>query len=290
MGNKISYCLINDQVLEVDKATVSVQSRGYMYGDGCFATIRNYKGRCLHLTEHITRLNEGIEFLGLAPKLTQEETEIKIAKILLANDLNHSECVVRIQVSRVGEGGYYSDSKSYNLSITCGNVPKVLSDISLATVPTRVIPEQSLSRKVKLTNSLNYVVAARQASALNADDALMLTVNNKISETSKANLFWVKGNKVFTPSIDCDLLPGIFRGVLIKLLSEEKDYELVEGEFDSSQIIESDCVFCCNSIREITPISSIDTKTFSFAHPFFKELNMLISEYKSTHLKKIKDV
>src|SRR5690606_40400625 len=67
----------------------------------------------------------------------------------------------------------------------------------------------SLHDALPISNGLNFIQAAREANNLGANDALLLTTSNKISETTIANIFWVKGNTVFTPSKICDLLPGI---------------------------------------------------------------------------------
>lgn len=47
------------------EVAVPVTSRGLMYGDGCFETIRSYSGLLFKLNEHLKRLNNGLKFLDI---------------------------------------------------------------------------------------------------------------------------------------------------------------------------------------------------------------------------------
>ena len=47
---------VNGKFLPASQATVSVQDRGLLYGDGLFETIRAEAGRPLWLRQHLTRL------------------------------------------------------------------------------------------------------------------------------------------------------------------------------------------------------------------------------------------
>ena len=72
-------------------------------------------------------------------------------------------------------------------------------ELKLAVAQTRCIPSEALERKYKLSNGLNYVKAAQEAARSSCDDALMLTVDGEVSETTSANIFWVNEGKIFTP-------------------------------------------------------------------------------------------
>lgn len=53
---------------------------GYQYGLGAFETVAIYKGKAVFLEEHIKRLNETLDFLGLRNILQVNDVEKHINK------------------------------------------------------------------------------------------------------------------------------------------------------------------------------------------------------------------
>jgi branched-subunit amino acid aminotransferase/4-amino-4-deoxychorismate lyase len=56
---------LNDRFLAEEQAVLSVFDRGFLYGDGLFETMRVVRGKPLHWTGHIERLQRGAEFLRI---------------------------------------------------------------------------------------------------------------------------------------------------------------------------------------------------------------------------------
>src|SRR5699024_4498907 len=104
-----------------------------------------------------------------------------------------------------------------HFSISASECPRNFKPPILATVETKRISADALPSIYKFSNGINYIIAANEAAEKGADDALMQTINGKISETTIANIFWIKDEKIFTPSTACDLMPGITRNAVINL-------------------------------------------------------------------------
>ena len=58
------FVWLNDDLIPLSQARVSVNDRGFLYGDGLFETLRAEAGRVLFLAEHLERL------AGLGPGLS----------------------------------------------------------------------------------------------------------------------------------------------------------------------------------------------------------------------------
>lgn len=284
MSNSVNYIIFNGSLIPIKKASVPVQSRGLMYGDGCFESFKAYKGRFLKLEEHFNRLVEGCRYLGLEAHFGYEDFKSKLIELLEANNLVDEDAMLRVQCWREGERGYFSASKDANWITTCASINGKSHPIKLATVSVRAIPSQALERKYKLSNGLNYIQAVREANALSADDALMLTMDGYISESSIANLFWLKEKTVFTPSEDCDLLPGITRNLLIELISKQTGYSVEEGKYQIEHIQDADAVWATNSIREIVPVLCVDETLFDISHPVIQLFKESFELYKLNNL------
>ncbi|MFH5831140.1 aminotransferase class IV [Halalkalibaculum sp. DA384] len=270
------YCRQGEPVLAAD-------SRAVRYGDGCFETFRSYRGRFFYLGEHLERLRNGLQYLRIRPpfEIERESVKKKVITLLQKNNLYDGEAVVRIQVWREGKRGFQvSTSAKAGYCITADPLPAISSPVSLATVSVRRIPSEAIDPRYKLSNSINYIQAATEATERGADDALMQTTDGYISETTIANIFWMRGKTVYTPSEQCDILPGITRGRILHLLKTELNAPVSEGAFSLEQLKKADAAWICNSVRELVPVASVDGHTFPGAHPFVKELKKKIKSYR----------
>ena len=282
MSEFVAY---NGQILPGSAVSVFPENRGMMYGDGCFETFRSYKGKFLFLEKHFNRMVSGLEYLGMGTPFNADDFRSLILELIKANGLQESDAIIRVQAWREGERGFLSESNQANWLTTCSAISDPgLHFTKLASVKTTAIPESSLTRKYKFSNSLNYIQAAREADALGGNDALMLTITGYVSETTIANIFWMKGAVVYTPSVECDLLPGITREFVIDLIHRTGGISVEEGQFTLSDLMEAEAFFCTNSIREIIPGSAIDTRMFDLSPGLMRRIKVLFEEEKQRQL------
>lgn len=278
------FVVYNGSVLSRDKVLVSPDNRGIMYGDGFFDTLRSYNGKFLLLESHFERILKTAEFLRIDVQFTYRDFRDTIIELLEANELSGSEALVRVQCWREGDRGYATSSSESSWFTTCKKLSVDVEPVTLITSSTRLIPSVSVPAIYKFSNGLNYIIAGNEARNCGADDALMLTTDGFIGETSIANVFWIKGNTVFTPSKDCDLLPGITRELVISLISEKSDLSLIEGRFEPEYLKDAEAVFCTNSVREIIPVVSLDAEKFEPGNQTLESIRSLFSDFKSKHL------
>jgi branched-chain amino acid aminotransferase len=92
-------------------------------------------------------------------------------------------------------------------------------------------------------------------------DALMLDYRGYVAEGTGANIFFIKGNNIHTPIPDC-FLNGITRQTVIKMV-KEKGFNLTERYILPDEINGYDEAFLTGTAAEITPIKSIDDKTYN---------------------------
>src|SRR2546422_10776938 len=58
---------LNGEYLEQARAAVSVDDRGFLFGDGVYEVTRARNGRLFEAGRHLRRLERGLEALGIAP-------------------------------------------------------------------------------------------------------------------------------------------------------------------------------------------------------------------------------
>lgn len=275
--------VLNGEFVSEHKASVSPVNRGMMYGDGCFETLRLYEGKFLGWANHFDRLSRGLDYLGLDNELSSEKLKELILKLTNENGLLKKQAMIRIQFWRDGGRGYATNSSSTNWMAQVSEVARWVKPFRLTVATTRCIPSQSLDRRFKLSNGLNYIMAAKEADVKQADDALMLTINDKISETTSSNIFWIEEGKVFTPSKDCDLLPGVTRSI-VKELCQTNNIPLETGTFQLQRLKNAEAVFCTNSLIELHEVANIDDAEFNASHSLISVIKSHFEDYKEEHL------
>ena len=213
---------------------------GFSFGKGAFETIKVVKGDPLFLREHLNRLKNSLNFFGIEKEINEEKIydfiknseEKDFALKLIVSDDNF------ILTSR--KDNYIGDNKSFRLK-------------------TSKVRRNSTS-KIIYHKSLCYyenILEHRWAVENGFDSALFLNERNEVCETSFANIFFVRDNKIYTPEISSGLLRGTMRDFLLK------NFEIVEEKINAKDLASFDESFISNSLMGVRNVTSIDKIKFS---------------------------
>jgi branched-chain amino acid aminotransferase len=206
--------------------------------------------------QDINPKNNGIKTIGMnaciIPTLDTLQRQIK----QLGATNNMADFIARIQVFREN-GGLFEDSDTQYI-ITCSPLPLTQNTkgLSVCIYRNAVKSTDSLSN-IKHCNYLPYLMAATYARQSGKDDALLLNMHNRICDSSIANVFCIKDDKIRTPALEEGCVAGVYREWLIKILREKK-FSIDETCITESELLDSDEIFLTNAIRGIMPVSSIN--------------------------------
>lgn len=225
--------IFNDNKINLDS--------GYFFGRGVFETIL-IKDKPIFLNEHISRLNEGINILNIGEKVRLED----ILKIINENNIKY--CGLKIVVTEKNivlekrDIPYKYDDYLKGFSLKLSNINR---------------NSKSKLSYIKSINYLENILAREEALKNGYNEVLFLNENGYLSEGSMSNIFIVKDKKVYTPSIECGLLPGIVRNFLIR------EYKIIEKELTIEDAMMADEVFITNSLLGIMGISKFENRIFT---------------------------
>ena len=99
---------------------------------------------------------------------------------------------------------------------------------------------------------------AKKAVRKKAFEAILID-SGKITEATASNVWIVKNNKLITHPSNTDILKGVTRETLKKIIKLNK-LNLEEKSFSLKELYNADEVFITSSGNFITPIIEIDTK------------------------------
>ena len=101
-------------------------------------------------------------------------------------------------------------------------------------------------------------MAAKAASKKSAYEAILID-NDVVTEGTASNIWIVKKNKLITHPANTDILKGITRQSIVKIIKKEK-LVLSEKKIKKSELFIADEVFLTSSSSFVTPIVKIDNK------------------------------
>jgi branched-chain amino acid aminotransferase len=258
------WIFLNDRFVRKEDAMVSVFDHGFLYGDGVYETLRAYGGRLFRLRQHLTRLRRSASLIGLEIPIVEQDLIAVLQEAMKRNNL--TDAYLRITVSR-GEGNIGLDPRLCPrptvvvISLPLQPYPVELfnAGVSLAIVNIRRNLAAALPPMIKSLNFLNNILAKQEASRAGAFDGLMLNAEGHITECTTSNMFFVKNQCVYTPSVACGILDGITREIVLSL-AREQEFATEEGCYLTEALLEADECFLTNTTMEIMPVRDIDTR------------------------------
>jgi branched-chain amino acid aminotransferase len=146
-------------------------------------------------------------------------------------------------------------------------------------------PELAQPPQIKALSFLNNILAKKEAVRVGADDALMLNMEGYLSECTTSNIFFVKNQQLYTPAVDCGILKGITRDVVIEL-ADKLEVCVEEGRYTMEQLLQADECFITNTGIEIMPVSRIGDCQIGQGKrgPLTGELREVFTENLNRHL------
>lgn len=246
MANSHNFVYLNNKLLRQEEALISIDERGFLFGDGLFETCLFINKQIINFQAHLTRLKIGLSSLKFNNKF--DDIEKKCYELIKKNQLNDG--IIRISISRgIGSKGYLPTNQSPNLTIIqTKNLPTIPTEASL--ISCNIKPSHF---SFKSANALNYVLAKIFAEENNCYDAILCDDRDYICETSSANIFWIKDNMIFTPDNNCPMVRGTIRDLLLKI----PQLKITLGKFKISELKKADEVFITNATIHILPIEKI---------------------------------
>ncbi len=94
---------VDGDLVPASEATVSVDDRGFRYGDAAFETMRAYGGTIFAWDRHRERLERTCKALSLSHGLSDNDLRARIDETLAANDLADATCGCRLPVRSAGQ-------------------------------------------------------------------------------------------------------------------------------------------------------------------------------------------
>lgn len=282
----MSFCIVNGERVESAKAVISVQDRGFRFGDGVFSTLPVFNGVPYQFDWHMQRLANGLRDIKIHYDLNKiyQYTRALIKDNAVVNGM------VRIEITRgIGSQGYLPDPSHPQAGATI-----VIETLPLPTMPAdpitlwqssyTKISAKALPTRTKLCQGLNSTLARIEATDEGCSDALQLNDRGQLCETSSANIFWFKSGKLYTPTLASGALDGSTRAAILRL----QPYPVVELDAtlevlaDAQALVMTNASYGAVAINRLLP-NGMRWDSEAVAQHIRQVLADDIAHYTSTH-------
>ena len=265
-SNQKGYIFYDGSLVRWADAQLHVLSHGLHYASSVFEGERVYKGKVFKELEHTKRLIHSANSLDFEIPYSENEIIDIRKKVLEANDI--VDGYIRPIAWRGSEMmGISAQNNTIHFALAAWQWPSYFSpeaklkgiklNISKWKRPDpRTAPVNTKSAGLYMICTLSKHEAERQG----FDDSLMLDYRDYVAEATGANIFFVKGNSLYTPIADC-FLDGITRRTVIKIAKEE-GINISETRIKLEDLTEYDECFVTGTAAEVTPVNTIGEFTF----------------------------
>jgi branched-chain amino acid aminotransferase len=244
---------VNGEFVPQSKAVIRVDDLGLLRGYGIFDFFKAIQGEAIFIEDHLDRFENSAQKMHLSLPDSRDNLRAAILEIIRLNPCPS------LGVKMVLTGGYSED----------GYAPADKANLVILAKPfvsqNPVKPQRLMSVKfqreladIKTTNYLTPIWNLPKMRAMGADDVLYFN-DESVLESSRSNVFIVKGGKLITPKND--ILYGISRKHILERASRELEVE--ERRIGLAEFFTADEVFLSSSTKRVAPVVGVDDCVFS---------------------------
>jgi branched-chain amino acid aminotransferase len=241
-------------------AKIHVLTHGLHYASAVFEGQRAYGGEIFKLSEHSARLRNSASILGFELPWSVEEINAACMAVLKANALE--DAYVRPIAWRGAEQmGVAAQLTKPHMSIAAWpwgayfGEEAIRKGVRLDISPWRRPAPYTAPTQSKASGLYMICTMAKHAAENRGyNDALMLDWRGQVAEATGANVFFVRGDEIHTPTPDC-FLDGITRRTVIDL-AQGRGMKVVERAIWPEELESFEQFFLTGSAAEVTPVAS----------------------------------
>ena len=252
---------LNDRLVDIDKACISVTDSGFLYGAGLFETMRSCNGVVFALADHLDRLFLSSSSLSINNPYDREYITGAIYKVLRANKLTDAR--LRLTLTN-GPMAASEQQRKPTLLITATKFRSYPPEyykkgVLVVLCPFRQNPSEPTCGH-KTTSYFSRMIALNLAHQKRAAEALWFTVDHRLAEGCISNVFLVKDSVLYTPPIETPVLAGVARKTVCQIALRDS-ISLTEKDLAIDDVLGAEEIFLTNVIMQVMPIIQVEKHT-----------------------------
>ena len=257
---------INGRFLPWDEATISIDDRGFQFGDAVYEVIRTYRGSPFELIAHLARLDRSARELSLRQPYTSLQWTRWIQQGLSL--AGYQDAKIYIQLTRGAaprEHSFPSDILP-TVVMTIRKFHPLAPEVRRAGVSACTREDLRWGRcDIKSVNLLANVLAREEAKKAGVFETILVR-DGLVMEGALSNVMAVHDGLVVTAPDGPRILSGVTRTVVLELAKKD-DIAIEERFMPIDFLYRADEVFLTGTTLEVLGVVQIDGKTIGTGQP-----------------------
>jgi D-alanine transaminase len=249
---------LNGVFIPIAEAKVSIEDRGFQFGDGIYEVVAAYGGRPFLLDRHMARLRRSAQAIGLEYDFDRTPLEPIVFEGLQRCGIQ--EAMVYIQLTRgvAPRSHVIPKGLTPTLVMTFRRLPMVPDELRERGARLMTVPETRWAHCfIKAVTLLPNVLAKNEAIRAGYDDALFVTADGEVRECTSSNIFAVHGRRLRWPSRTEAVLHGVTQAFILESAAT-LDLSMQEESIYRDALFSADEVFISSTAVEVLGVTSID--------------------------------
>jgi D-alanine transaminase len=248
---------VNGCFMPLGEAKVSIEDRGFQFGDGVYEVVRTYRGIPFQLSAHLERLERSANAIHLDVSVHSQGWEQWVLEGM--KRAGYAECKIYLQVTR-GQSPrdhVFPHGAAPTIVISVREMRSL--DPVLPRLGVTVITMDDLRWgrcDIKSINLLPNVLARQRALEAGAFEAILVR-QGFVTEGAVSNVMIVRAGRVITPPEGEHILSGVTRRLVLNEARKE-NIVVEERTIHLDEFRRAEEVFLTGTTVEVLPVVRID--------------------------------
>ena len=265
-----TWVFYEGEFLRYHDVHLGLMTHALHYGTAVFEGIRAYWNEkknqlfLLQAAAHYDRMRRSANVMRMQLPYSTEELVNFTLDLLRRNEFKSDVYVRPLLYTSSEEIGVrlHNLNRSFFIYATpFGKYVEIEAGIRCMVSSWRRVPDQSLPARAKISGAYAQSALAKSEAVEDGfDEAIVLTVDGHVSEGSAENLFMLKDGEFVTPPVTDDILEGVTRQLLIKVIADELNKPVRERSIDRTELYTCDELLLCGTGAQISPVVEVDRR------------------------------
>lgn len=257
---------VNGTFMPLERATVSVEDRGYQFGDGVYEVIRTYSSAPFQTEAHLARLERSARAIGLpVPYSIREWTEL-IAEGLKRAGFAESKVYIQLTRGAAPRDHAFPAEGRPTVVMTVRELRPLDRLCYEAGVEAITLDDQRWGRcDIKSVNLLANVLARQRAKEAGVFEAIFVR-DGLVTEGSVSNVMVVQAGGLRTAPESPAILSGVTRSLALDL-ARQAGLTVDERAVAVDELRRADEVLLCGTTVEVLSVVRLDGQVVGSGRP-----------------------
>lgn len=248
----------NGEMVEPGAKIVSLDDRGYCFGDGVYEVVRVYNGRAFAFSYHQDRLYRSMREMDIPVRMPPDELQ-ELHEIMIEQS-EITDGYIYLQITRGVTPRHHAFERSKLEPQMYMFIKPITTDLGALQQGVKAItlPDERWARvDIKTLNLIPNILAQTKAEKKGAYTAILVR-DGIVTEGATSNVFVMKDGVCYTHPADHHILKGITRQLVVTRVAPTAGITVIEREFDEAFLKDADEIFFTDTIGGIIPITTLN--------------------------------